>query len=252
MTPATFETLLSDARPYNITSCSPVTCNLIYNPNSPAKYSGFKQAIFSHTSIPIFENSSNRVCIKQCWYTDPADESATVRHLYNSASQINYLSQDINCSRWATASMELVYNFVQQESEVVSPPPFEMPQMHYVNVALAITDNNVHDTFLLKEVIDEKVDGSFVKYIGNSSTKPICLASNDRAHITKFLLFAQHLQYQKTKGLAFVADFQGIGAQSLPGVMYLSVSLYCRWSHFAYRSTNDHTPVCLHYCYNIC
>src|ERR1700722_6636244 len=94
---------------------SPTKCNIIYDPDRHAKYGGLKHAIFSHTSIPILD-PSRRECIKQCSYVDSSEE-LPICHLYDLASQMKQLSCDINCSRWETVSMDLVYNFIAKESE---------------------------------------------------------------------------------------------------------------------------------------
>jgi hypothetical protein len=207
---STLNSLLSNPKTYNVMqdSTSPKKCDLIYNPDGVAKFGGFKRAMFGHTSIPILD-PSGRVCIKQCWYADSA-ENSSARHLYESASQIKELSRDINCSRWAAASMDLVYRFIEKESETRGSPLFDIPQLRYVNIALAIAENGSRDTFLLEEVIDEDIDGPFIKYIGNGSAVPILLAAKDRVHIADFLAFSQHVQYERTRKMAFVSDFQGI------------------------------------------
>jgi hypothetical protein len=209
---------------------SPTKCDIIYDPDGHAKYGGFKHAIFGHTSIPILD-SSGRVCIKQCWYADSSDELST-RHLYDSASQIKQLSRDINCSRWATAAMDLVYDFIAKESETRSSPPFDIPQLRYVKVALAIAENVTRDTFLLEEVIDDRMDGPFIKYIGNGSAVPIQLAVKERAHVADFLAFSQHVQYERTKKMAFVSDFQGKSNLQSDAISY---NFFCtRWLHPSY------------------
>lgn len=62
---------------------------------------------------------------------------------------------------------------------------------------------------MVEEVIDEAVDGAFVKYIGNGSVKPLDFLSGTAAYLAQFLSFSQHVRYVKTKGLAFIGDFQG-------------------------------------------
>lgn len=238
--PATFQSLLTNPKTYNVKddSISPTKCELIYDPDGLAKFGGFKRALFGHTSIPIL-NSSSRICIKQCYYPD---KGSTTRHIYDSASQVNFLSRDINCSRWATASMEIVYEFIAHSK--CGTPPFEIPKMRYVKVALAIAENNTRDTFLLEEVIDDDLDGPFVKYIGNGSAVPIRLASPDRAHIAAFLAFAQHVQYEKTKKMVFVADFQGMVFNLQFRVCLMAHLLSTRWPNSAHRSPDDYPPVC--------
>jgi len=114
---STLSDLLLNPKTYNVMddSITPTKCDIIYDPDGQAKYGGFKRAIFGHTSVPILD-PSGQVCIKQCWYADNSEESS-IRHLYDSASQIKQLSWDINCSQWATASMDLVYNFIAKASE---------------------------------------------------------------------------------------------------------------------------------------
>jgi hypothetical protein len=61
----------------------------------------------------------------------------------------------------------------------------------------------------LEEVINEEVEGAFIKYIGNGSVKPYDFLKSEEQRRGEFLSFCQHVQYLKTKGLAFVGDFQG-------------------------------------------
>ena len=89
------------------------------------------------------------------------------------------------------------------------PTPFPIPSMRFVNSALAIADDT-HDTYLLEEVIDDTVHGIFAKYIGNGSVQPFDFLEGDDIERGKFLSFCQHVQYIKTKGFAFVGDFQGV------------------------------------------
>ena len=70
-------------------------------------------------------------------------------------------------------------------------------------------ENLTWDTFLLEEIIEDKIDGPFVKYIGNGSAAPVQLTAKDCAYIADFLAFSQHVQYERTKKMAFVSDFQG-------------------------------------------
>ena len=81
--------------------------------------------------------------------------------------------------------------------------------MRFMRSALAIV-HDTRDTFLLEEVIDEDTKGDFIKYIGNGSTKPLDHLEGEKLNRAKFLCFCQHLQYNMTKGFAFVSDFQGM------------------------------------------
>ena len=84
-----------------------------------------------------------------------------------------------------------------------------IPRMCFVKNALAIV-NTTHNTYMVEEVIDEAVHGTFVKYIRNGSVKPYEFFNSPAAYQTESLAFSQHVQYLKTKGLAFKGDFQGM------------------------------------------
>jgi hypothetical protein len=91
-------------------------------------------------------------------------------------------------------------------------PPFKIPHMRFVHAALGILANETHDTYMIEEVIDDATEGQFVKYIGNGSAKPLKHLTGDEAYRAQFLAFSQHVQYIKTKGLAFIADYQGMSS----------------------------------------
>ncbi|KAF7974334.1 hypothetical protein HWV62_12388 [Athelia sp. TMB] len=197
--PCSFESLITNAKTYSVKhEAQTFTCDLIYDPMGQSKFGGFKRATFGHTSVPIFGSSAgSKVCIKQAFYTKKG--APKIRYMYDSAAQMNHLTRDINCSRWADASMQLVYNLVDEtRAQQGGQPPLEVPRLRFVKMALAIAENDDHDTYLLEEVIDEKQDGPFLKYINNNSAVPVPLVSPDRAYIAKFLSFAQHVQFTKT------------------------------------------------------
>ena len=177
---------------------------LIYGQSAKPKYGAFKKALFGHLDHSVIGNSSS-VVIKQCWYTCPATGS---RLTYDNHTQVTKLSGEINCLHWASALMGLVYDHIDSYKQAHGPAPLTIPDMRFVKSALAIAEDS-HDTFLLEEVIDDAVDGAFVKYIGNGSAKPYDFLEEDTIHRSEFLSFSQHLQYLKTDGLAFVSDFQG-------------------------------------------
>ncbi|KAF8228483.1 hypothetical protein L208DRAFT_1291147, partial [Tricholoma matsutake] len=125
---------------------------------------------------------------------------------YDNHTQITNLSAEINCLHWASVLMGIVHNFVDKHVKMHGPPSFIILKMCFMKNALAIVDTT-HETYMVEEVIDEVVDGMFVKYIGNGSVKPYDFLSG--THQAGFLAFSQHVQYLKTKGLAFIGDFQG-------------------------------------------
>ena len=203
-----FSLLISHAHTFEaIKDCKgPTRLSLIFNPQAAPKYGSFKRASFGHLGGSIFPGSeSTSVCIKQCWYLCKA---SGIRLVYDNHTQIMKLSAEINCLRWAGALMGIVYDYIDNFTNLHGEPSFDIPKMRFVKSALAVADTT-HATYMVEEVIDEAVDGAFVKYIGNGSVKPLDFLSGTAAYLAQFLSFSQHVQYVKTKGLAFIGDFQG-------------------------------------------
>jgi hypothetical protein len=69
--------------------------------------------------------------------------------------------------------------------------------------------------FLVEEWLN--LDGlsrdKFVKYLGNRFPEScVCPTDPSKAHkVAEFLLFAQHVQWEKTGQLVFTSDYQGAG-----------------------------------------
>jgi len=202
----TFVSLIDQARQFDAINDSEgsIAVTMIYNPKATPKYGSFKQALFGQLSHPVFAGSTS-VCIKQCWYLCKASGNQL---LYDNHTQITKLSSEINCMRWASALMGIVYDFVEKSIAIYGEPPFAIPKMRFVKNALVIADST-REAYMVEEVIDEGADGMFVKYIGNGSVKPFDFLSGEAANRAQFLSFAQHVQYMKTKNLAFIGDFQG-------------------------------------------
>ena len=133
-------------------------------------------AYFGKSSQPLFSGDRN-VCAKQSFYT----KTRTVTRRDGRSVAVR---QDI---------------------------PYDgIPQMRFVKAGLAIEQVNEGERhcFLLEEVIPES-EGSFRKYLNNTSAVPCHFTGEDDNYRAEFLAFAQHVQYFKTKKRAYVADFQG-------------------------------------------
>lgn len=66
-------------------------------------------------------------------------------------------------------------------------------------------------SFLLEEKIPVPSGGEFIKYVHNASAVPSLGPDDPEYDTALFLCACQHLQYDKTQGVAFVSDFQGCG-----------------------------------------
>ena len=165
---------------------------------------GVQTGNFGYIDRPALWDSA-LVAIKQCFYTS----SAGTRVLYDKHSQLMKLTAEINCLRWAAALMGIVYNFINEHKVTnILSPSFLIPAMVFVKSALVISKID-QEVFLLEEVISEDVEGQFIKYIRNGSVKPYNFLKSKAHRRGEFLSFCQHIQFLKTKGLAFVGNFQG-------------------------------------------
>jgi Alpha-kinase family len=166
-----------------------------------------KLAYFGQTDKPVFDNSTSLdVCIKEAFGVDPISAK---RIVYDGPKQGELLTVEINCSRWASALMRLVYEFMERENgSLGTKPPFKVPEMRYVNVVLAVANNHKRETYLLEEVVD-KSDGDFRKYINNTTANVLSQTDPERQYVGSFLSFAQHVQMLETKEHVFVSDQQG-------------------------------------------
>lgn len=63
---------------------------------------------------------------------------------------------------------------------------------------------------ILKEYIGETTQGNFHKFIHNTSALPLVGPGHYDLALAEFLCFAQHVQWDKTQGLAYLSDFQGV------------------------------------------
>jgi hypothetical protein len=156
--------------------------------------------------------------VKQGFYVDP---NSSIKKIYDGPRQAEMLTMELNCIGWASALMTCVYDFIKESEAGIGFPPFDVPRMQYVQCGLAISkpeDSNHpgpshgHAAYLIEEYIDtNKTSGKnwFVKYLNNSSARPRQFEDPKKNLRAEFLSFAQHVQFWKTDGLAFVSDFQG-------------------------------------------
>jgi hypothetical protein len=122
---------------------------------------------------------------------------------------------------WANSLLDLAYSLVNSfVHESKDPPPFTIPRLRYIKVALASNSTPTNHvptqssekgsrSFLLEEYIDPEIHGEFVKYIHNQSLGPNRDLSEEKRNIALFLCFTQHVQYIVTGHLVFVSDYQG-------------------------------------------
>jgi hypothetical protein len=138
---------------------------------------------------------------------------------HDGEKQFQNLTMEVSCLVWAQALLDIVYDFIKEESEgptkLSTNIPFHVPQFHFVKAAIAIEQSSSTSvtvkktTFLLEEVIDPNTEGPFRKFLNNVSPEPLVMKTKDDEKRAKFLAFTQHVQYWRTKKQVFVSDYQG-------------------------------------------
>jgi hypothetical protein len=153
--------------------------------------------------------------------------------------QFQNLAMEVSCLVWAQALLDIVYDFIKEETD--SDLPFHVPQFRFVKAAIAVEQSSSSSvkktTFLLEEVIDSTTEGRFRKFLNNVSSEPLVMKTKEDEERAKFLAFSQHVQYWKTKKQVFVSDYQGKRF-----IIYDLIDAYqlliCRWKYVTERPSN--------------
>ena len=111
------------------------------------------------------------------------------------------LFQEANILYWAKSLLDHTYTFVDAAI-----------WLRFVGDGLAPVHSSVSKSATGVYLVEEKIQcdpNEFVKLIHKRDFSP-SMENNEDAHdIADFLVFTQHVQYMKTRGLAFVSDHQG-------------------------------------------
>ena len=192
-----------------------------------SKKGGFKFAFFGTCSVLLLDTlRCNRICAKACFQQDKGGKD----QVCPPSDQVRKLLMELRCLSWAHALMTLVYSFVDS----FECPTIEVPTVTFVAAALAIGQNTTKekgDVLLL----EQPIQGSFRKFIHNGSAAILPMPNAEMQNIAEFLSFSQHVQYLKTKKLAFISDFQGKYNHS---TSHIISELYTRRWKASNRSSN--------------
>ncbi|KAJ6475575.1 hypothetical protein C8R45DRAFT_826983 [Mycena sanguinolenta] len=139
---------------------------------------------------------------------------------YTTADEYAKTVQEANLLYWASSLMEFTYSAINRFlSKASTRPPFEIPQLRFVQAGVAVchdqvTGTNISNTSSIKRtyLVEEFIEGgsdTFVKFVHNGDANPLLDAGDELYYIAEFLCFTQHLQYFKTNGTVFLSDPQG-------------------------------------------
>jgi hypothetical protein len=184
------------------------------------------------TLFPLAESGlgaqkRHNVAVKRAYYkVYPPGTSKTSFHYkigrYTLADEIPKLLKEANVLYWARSLLQLTYDFISRcLANVSQPPPFEIPQVRFVDAGLAFAygpvalpskvgskSSSARAGYLVEELIPGG-DDEFVKYIHNMDSNPLLDETDHGYDLALFFAFTQHVQYVKTGGLAFISDYQG-------------------------------------------
>lgn len=160
-----------------------------------------------------FTNST--VCVKQMYERRGNSGNGAISRLKGHL-ELNALLVECNCLRWASILLDLTYQFIAREVKTRGQPPYPIPMLQYTRVMIAIVqDLPTSKAFLVEEWINtDDSDHQFIKYLNNRvphHTSDLVPQAPKVQEITDFLVFAQHVQWQKSRYLAFTSDYQGAG-----------------------------------------
>jgi hypothetical protein len=167
--------------------------------------------------IQIFEGSDplpfagNKVCVKQV-FQERENGTGLVR--MRGRHELDAFSAECNCLVWASILLDLTYRFVDREVKLRGEPESQVPTLRFTRVMIAIVQNSsLEKAFLIEEWIRVDGDIHFTKYLNNHlpSSRVPPSAPPETHKIAEFLIFAQHLQYEKSQFSAFTSDYQGAG-----------------------------------------
>ena len=200
--------------------------------NSLVGAGGFKTAYSAQlvltppASLGLGSLPCHDVIMKRPYHTfgNPTNDSSKVRfNHYVFCEEVEKLFREANVLYWAKLLMQMTCDFIDNAIAVSSNSPcFKIPHLRFVEAGLALAymqvalENKTMSTpstrmtgaYLLEEWITDD-SGEFMKFIHNVSCAPLLEPNEENYDLAEFLVFTQHVQYVKTKGLAYIADYQG-------------------------------------------
>ena len=182
-------------------------------------FGAFKQASMGTAGEAVFKGSQD-ICVKQFIATKTKDYLNTAGQVVSveqhvvidKQSQLKNALGEINCLVWGRALLEMTYQWIEQETHLqgLDKPPIPIPELRFVQVALAYEQGGQERIFMVEEMIDKDKEGPFRKYIHNASAFPVFWGeTGDNEDRAAFLAFSQHFQYWKLSKQVFVTDYQG-------------------------------------------
>jgi hypothetical protein len=143
--------------------------------------------------------------------------------------ELSDIGNECNILIWASALLTMTYDYMDAViSQKEMDPPFACPELAFVQAGFAHTvspdgsstankasikvlrsQKAISPSIRLGYLLEEKIEGNFVKYIHNGEPRPLLAPDDPKYPVAKFLCFTQHIQYVQTAKSVFVSDYQG-------------------------------------------
>ncbi|KAK7461696.1 hypothetical protein VKT23_008123 [Stygiomarasmius scandens] len=109
-----------------------------------------------------------------------------------------------NVLYWANALVSYAMSWAMQQKQKLQLQ-FVVPEIVCVKAGVAV-DSAAKSCY----VIEERLEGDWVKLVGNGKATPLVKVNDKDYELAEFLCFLQHVMWWKTGGVGYVSDFQGV------------------------------------------
>ena len=186
--------------------------------NDGVQRKGAFKVAYKATCKPSILGNKPVVCAKQM-YMREYENGVHVMKILEFAEQKQMFSTELGILVWAHALLDYVYRLLELDHNQPKHP-IEIPQFRFVTAALATEGREVAEEKRKVYLLEEFIEGSFVKYVNNGCAVPLANLVDEDYRRAQFLCFTQHVQYVMTGKMAFIGDYQGI---SLPQISISAV-----------------------------
>ncbi len=184
-----------------------------------------KLTLFSSSNSPQISNKAvvvKRLYRKTLTRKARADreEFAKLEGRYAPADELHKLHIEANVLYWAIALQRMSDGYIQRKLDLDSAledKQIEIPRgIRFVNAGLALVHGalaplqtvvSASTTLRAVYLIEEPITGAIIH---NADATPELTEAEEGYSLALFLACHQHIQYEKTGGLAFISDYQGI------------------------------------------
>ncbi|KAF9062571.1 hypothetical protein BDP27DRAFT_1233430 [Rhodocollybia butyracea] len=109
---------------------------------------------------------------------------------------------------WCKSLLRHVLNYVSVLEAKNGPCPLGIYNLCFVPAAM-VSCKGEGTRKAESYIVEDRIEGTWQKYILNSRAVPLMAADEQGYERAQFMCFLQHLQFDKTKGLAYISDWQG-------------------------------------------